>query len=167
MTAEPTPEDRAGTTRTFRTRAENGRLALGGCLFGPGITIIVIALFAGASDPGSGLSVWVALALSALVALPGGWFLVRMLRVGVKVSDGKVTIRNKWRSHTVSTSDIRAVTLVRTEAGSEIEWRATALLASGGSVPLDALGCGEAQAKRPPRPCVAGDARGVPGALGC
>src|SRR5215470_16177203 len=127
MTTEPTPQDRAGATRTFRTRAENGRVALGVGLLGGGMTIIALTLFAVWSNGGSS-SGWRALVLSVLVTLPGWWFCYRMLRMGVKVSDGKVTIR-KWRSRTVSASDIRAVTIARTQAGTEIEWRATAWLA--------------------------------------
>lgn len=137
LTPRPTPQDRAGTTRILCTERRdrvgfNSLMAAAFTLFFP------LAVFAGAGHTrGPGLI------MGALIAA-GWWFCYRMMRRGVEVSDGKVTIRNQWRSHTVSASDIRAVTLVATVVRSEVRWLAGALLTNDEIVPLDGLGCGNA-----------------------
>ena len=146
MTPISTPEDRAGTTRTFRT--DYGTRVAVVLIFAAMISVLAVVMFGPAGRQG-GVSVWFAVLLVGLFGVPTGWWCFRFLRMGVQVCDGRVTIRNMWRVRAVVASDIRAVTLRSMDRGPGVHWVPEVELANGKHIPLYGLDCG--QTNSPPK----------------
>jgi PH (Pleckstrin Homology) domain-containing protein len=72
-------------------------------------------------------------------------FVIRFLRMGVKVSDGTVTIRNFWRTRTVHVGEIRKITVESVSAGPTGERRSVprASLTDGSSIRMNGLQAGD------------------------
>jgi hypothetical protein len=96
------------------------------------------------------MSTWGAIwgtALSLLLV----WLGVRLIRVGVHISSGKLTIRGYFRTRTVNASEIRAIALQPHDNGEgRLRWIPRVELTGGKSLWIYNFDCGPAP--KPPKP---------------
>ena len=109
----------------------------------------------GLFDPGfyKGSSAWETaglVLLGVLIELVCLWVGIRQFRKGAEVSGHKLTIRNEFRTYTVSAADIRAINIESKTGPNGSAWLARVELTSGKSIWIDDFECGRTW--RPPRP---------------
>jgi len=99
---------------------------------------------------GGGNSTWDYI-WGAGVGLVFVWVGIRMVRVGVHISSGKITTRGYLRTRTVSASEIRAITLQPHDNGEgRLRWIPRVELISGKSFWIYSFDCGPES--KPPKP---------------
>jgi hypothetical protein len=99
--------DRTGSTHTF---ASNRGLRGGAAVCFALMAVLVCAVTI-AHGPQGGFNAWVKIAFIIGVGGPAAWFAVRVFRLGVKVSSGKMTVRNLWRTRVIAIGEIRRIDL--------------------------------------------------------
>ena len=139
--------NQSGTTHTFRLH--RGHAVYGAALAAGFLALGVAGLF-GPGHPAG----WKLLALLG-GCLAGGalsaWMGICFSRLGVQISGGNLTVRNWLSSYTVSSSEIRAITLRPKASGKkDSRWVPRVELADGRSGWIGALDFGPAD--KPPQP---------------
>ena len=139
--------DTPGVTHTFcYHRGRHRVLGILGAAFGAALLALLVGILA--TTP-SQLSVW------GQVLMTGGgfalvWLGIRQFRVGIQISGETLIIRNEWRTYTVNTCEVRAITLQPKRIGEGPDhWMPRVDLTSGNSVWITNLDCGRSD--RPPR----------------
>jgi hypothetical protein len=122
-------------THTFRLH--RGRLIFFGIFFAGGGAAIAAALASVVlpNAPGD-LKAWTAVGIS----LCGIWIGIRTPFLAVRISGGKMTIRNTYRTYTINGSEIRAITVLGTARGDALRQQTPeVLLTNGRSIKLTGL----------------------------
>lgn len=146
--------DPSGTTHTFYSmRGLHLSLGVASLLLSLGIFIgdsFAMAYPSSKWAQGASTSdyVWSIIAGLALV-----WLGIRLLRMGVRISSKKITVRGYLRTRTVHASDIWAVTLQPLNSDSGPRWIPQVELTGGKSFRIYSLDFGSA--RKPPEPGVA------------
>jgi hypothetical protein len=145
------PVDRTGTAHTFRFRP--GTLLFVGILVvGLGVGCIV-GIAVGVSNATGSWNIGLVIGFAAIMGIPVWviWMGIRTPFAGVKISDGKMTIRNFWRTYKINTSKIRAITLEYREASGGC-WQAQARLLGGRRIWIHGLSTGSVSSRNNPPP---------------
>jgi hypothetical protein len=157
--------DRSGTIHTFRF--QRGLLIFGAVM----VLAFAAAFFALAvAGPLSGWSPNVGMSKgNEIWAIGAGllclWLGIRLLRVAVEISAGKMTIRSYFRTRTVNVGEIRAISLQSKSTGSGgNQWIPRVDLTDGRSIWINNLECGPAD--RPPKSYLAASFDEIRGVLG-
>lgn len=118
--AQPEPDSQpageavrqSGATHTFRLH--QGRLVFCGILFAGGGAVAIAVGSVVLSNATDSWNVWAVIRIAAImgVFLCGIWMGIRMPFVAVRISGGKMTIRNLFRTYTINGSEIRAIAVV-------------------------------------------------------
>jgi hypothetical protein len=131
--------NRAGTTHTFA----HDRLALRVVVVCFGLMgVIIAAVFA--SPAGSHIGVLGKVGVIAIIVVPITLLCFGMARTGVRVSAGRVSVRNLWRTRTVDIEEIRDITWETRNNGQNNFWVPRIRLANGDDIWLTGLSCGSA-----------------------
>jgi hypothetical protein len=146
--------DPAGRTHTFRAMAGfhlvSGIVAVVG---GVGVLVGDAAALAYPSSSwargSGGVSGWddFWMAVSGLLLI---WLGIRLLRVGIQVSAGKMTYRGYFRTRTVEASEIRSMALQPKEESNGPRWIPRVELTEGKGFWIPGFDCGSA--RKPPKP---------------
>jgi hypothetical protein len=141
--AQPQPDSQpagravqqSGATHTFSLH--RGRLVFFGILFVGGGAVGAVGLGSVVLPNAAGdLKAWAAVG----VFLCGIWMGIRMPFVAVRISGGKMTIRNLFRTYTINGSEIRAITVVGSVRGDALIQRTPEVhLTTGRSIKLTGL----------------------------
>lgn len=157
--------DRSGTIHTFRF--QRGALLIGAIM----ALAFAAAFFALAvAGPLSGWSPDVGVSKGDEIWMIGAgilcsWLTIRLLRVAVQISAGKMTIRSYFFTRTVNVGEIRAITLRSKSMGQAgNHWIPRVDLTDGRSIWISNFDCGHAN--RPPRPYLAASFDEFRGILG-
>jgi hypothetical protein len=141
--------DRTGRAHTFCFRP--GALLFVGILLvglsgGGGVGVAV-----GVSNATGSWNIGYVIGFAAIMgfALFGVWMGIRAPFAGVKIGDGKMTIRNFWRTYTVNTSKICAITVEYRQTNHPV-WQAQVWLLGGRRIWLHGLSTGEVNRGSPP-----------------
>jgi hypothetical protein len=143
---------RSGTTYTFHSMRGFHQFSaiVVGVVFGAGLFVSTAVAVA---DPHSkwaqGISTSGAIWSTAL-SLVFIWLGIRLFRVGVYISSGKMTIRGYVVSRTIKASQIQAIALQPNDNGHNLRWIPRVELTSGKSFWIDSFDCGSAE--KPPKP---------------
>jgi hypothetical protein len=146
--------DRSGTTRTFYSM-RGFHVGFGVVLTAVGVGMVVLGAVASAhphihffqADGGESFpDIFGLIVLGILCA----WIAVRMIRVEVRISAEKVTIRSYLRTRTVDASEIRAVSLQPAAGSSGPRWLPRVEVAGGKDFWIWSFDCGPAN--KPPKP---------------
>jgi hypothetical protein len=133
--------NRAGTTYTFaHDRWANMALA---AIMVPSFALLCFILWITTGWP---FGVPGKVGLIGIIAVSVLLACFRTARKGVRVSAGRVSIRNDWRTRTVNIEEIRGITLeektIGTGDGQHISWVPRIRLASGKEIWLTGMSCG-------------------------
>jgi hypothetical protein len=138
--------DPSGATHTFRYR-RGFHLVLGIVVAVFGVVLLVGQAAAlayphssWAQGNSTGDYIWFAAAGLLLV-----WVGIRLLRVGVQISSGKMTIRGYFATRTVNASEIRAITVQPRDEQGGPRWKPRVELSSGKSLWIGSFDCGSAR----------------------
>jgi hypothetical protein len=141
--AQPEPDsqpagrtvEQSGATHTFRLH--RGRFVFFG-IFSAGFGAAGVAALGSVVLPNAtgDLKAWAAVG----VALWAIWIGIRMPFLAVRISGGKMTIRNLFRTCTINGSEIRAITVLGTARGDALIWLTPEVhLTDGRSIKLTGL----------------------------
>jgi hypothetical protein len=166
----PAPQhtvNRSGTTHTFYSMA-GFHLFLGitVAVIGAGLLVGEAAALANPSSKWAqgGNSTWDYIGGAGLGVLLV-WIGIRLLRVAVRISSEKITIRGYFVTRTVNASDIRAITLQPKDNGEgRLRWIPEVELTSGKSFSINSFDCGPA--RKPPKPELAATIEDIRALLG-
>jgi hypothetical protein len=157
--------DRSGTIHTFRF--QRGLLIFGAVM----VLAFAAAFFALAvAGPLSGWSPDVGMSKgNEIWAIGAGllclWLGIRLLRVAVEISAGKMTIRSYFRTRTVNVGEIRAISLQsKSMSGGGSQWIPRVDLTDGRSIWINNMECGPVD--RPPKSYLAASFDEIRGVLG-
>lgn len=140
--------DRAGTTHIFRTY--RGIRMIGVIALAAMIVTVCAGIIA--HGPQGGFNVWAKIVFIVIFVLPSAWFAVRWFRLAVKISSGKMTVRNLWRTRVIAIDEIHRIDLAtkRGDHASPTHWVPRIDLTNGDSIWIEGFSCGIAHG--PPDP---------------
>jgi hypothetical protein len=99
--------DRTGSTHTFAS-SRGLRVVAAVCFAVMAVLVCGVTI---AHGPQGGFNAWVKIAFIIGVGGPSAWFAVRWFRLEVKVSSGKIIVRNLWRTRVIVIDEIRGIDL--------------------------------------------------------
>jgi hypothetical protein len=161
--------DPPGTVHTFRgQRAIHLVTGIAAVVVGIGLLVGLAAALADPSsswargDGGVGTSGDAEMAIGGLLAI---WLGIRLLRVGLQITAGKMTYRGYFWSRTVDAADIRAITLQPIdETGNGARWIPRVELTGGKGFWIRSLDL--SRARKPPKPRLAAQLDDIRALLG-
>ena len=157
--------DRSGTIHTFRF--QRGVLIFGavmGLALAAAFFALAVAGPLSGWSPDVGISTWDEIWVIG-VCLLCLWLGIRLLRVAVEISAGKMTIRSYFRTRTVNVGEIRAISLQsKSMGGGGNQWIPRVDLTDGRSIWINNMECGPVEG--PPRSYLAASLDEIRGVLG-
>jgi hypothetical protein len=99
--------ERIGSTHTFSSDRGIRIVAV----LALAVMLVIVCAVTIAHGTQGGFNVWVKIAFIVIFVVPSAWFAVRLLRLGVEISSGRITVRNLWRTRVIAINEIRGIIL--------------------------------------------------------